>query len=520
MADVSLMKKDVKLSSVSRAAEQQQLDLGGIRIGKQRLVAKKKRQSALKKLILEEREDKQIEREGGGAASTLRSGKQTEATSGALSDDVEEFVPAFLKPSAQETVAEAASSQPAESSTAPSTEVGGKRQGSSKGPRKSQAAALSTAAPEFVPSWCRPTPGEDADGAAAAAAEGDVDDIDLPVGEAMDRLRAMKEEQKAPKEKKQAAGADNIEVRHYVHQVLSNELDEKVKAMLQQLSQYQERAKEKDPLKYQKLKRLCFGMREAQRAIGRGKAKCLILAPNLEECPLEGGLDDTVELLIEECRDKEVPVVFALSRNRIGKALGKSIRLSIVCVLSAEGAHQLLKETIKLTEELRKQWVLRQMMHRAQVTEEEAAEEARLVEERNAARAARRAERQRLEQEQKEEEERQRAEAKAAKEAAKAERIAARERAAEEKRQRKKAEQAAREAREKLSPEAEKAAEEEKAAALRAAEKQREEARREAERKAEEERRKLQELIKKRAEEAKAQAEEEGDESSDEDLPL
>ena len=42
----------------------------------------------------------------------------------------------------------------------------------------------------------------------------------------------------------------------------------------------------------------------------------------------EGGLDDKVEEIIKEARKHGIPVVFALSRSRLGKALGKSMRMS------------------------------------------------------------------------------------------------------------------------------------------------------------------------------------------------
>lgn len=240
---------------------------------------------------------------------------------------------------------------------------------------------------------------------------------------AIERLSAPQEAKRKPQERKQkkvAVGA-TIEVRHYVHQVLSDDLDEKVKFMLGELSRYQERAKERDPLKYAKQKRYCVGMRECQRAVARSKAKCIICAPNLEECGVEGGLDDTIEDLIEACREADVPIVFALSRNRIGKALGKNIRLSIVCILSAEGAHQELKAILKQTDDLRRQWVLRQMAH---LTSEDA-EAARLrAEERAKHNEERRVLKAQQEAERKVEEERKRAEAKAAKEAEKARRQA------------------------------------------------------------------------------------------------
>merc|ERR1711934_1074642 len=103
---------------------------------------------------------------------------------------------------------------------------------------------------------------------------------------------------------------------------------------------------------------------------------------------------------------------FALSRNRMGKALGKNIRMSIVCLLSAEGVHQTFKEVLKLTEDLRRQWVLR---HLSQVTSEDAEEARKRAEEKLVRDAQRRAEKGRLAIERREEEERKRQEAKALK---------------------------------------------------------------------------------------------------------
>merc|ERR550532_3384564 len=143
-------------------------------------------------------------------------------------------------------------------------------------------------------------------------------------------------------------------------------------------------------------------MREAGRAVARNKAKCIILAPNLEVSTAEGGLDDTVEDLIETAREAEVPVIFALSRNRIGKALGKNIRLSIVAVLSAEGVHQQFKEVLRITDDLRRQWVLRQM---SQMTSEDAEAARQCAEEKAVRDAERRVERERRAAERREEEE-------------------------------------------------------------------------------------------------------------------
>jgi ribosomal protein L7Ae-like RNA K-turn-binding protein len=230
-------------------------------------------------------------------------------------------------------------------------------------------------AAEFVPSWCQAQSPEQQESSASAEPSSfgraeTAEDGELAVAKAIERISAQTKDDRSKnsqvkKEKKQPQ-ASNLEVRHYVRQVLSDELDEKVKAMLADLSKFQERARERDPQKFAKLKRFCVGMSEATRSVKRGKAKCLIVAPNLDKSEADGGLDDTVEDLMDVCFEHEVPIIFALSRNRMGKALGKNIRISIVCVLSVEGVHQEFRQIVKIAEELRKQWVMRRMALGAQ----------------------------------------------------------------------------------------------------------------------------------------------------------
>uniref|UniRef100_A0A7S1F5S1 Ribosomal protein eL8/eL30/eS12/Gadd45 domain-containing protein n=1 Tax=Noctiluca scintillans TaxID=2966 RepID=A0A7S1F5S1_NOCSC len=304
---------DVKtaVGQVSELAKETRMDMTGFRMGKQRLVPKKKKPSALKLVILAGREEKK-EPEAG----TDTGEKHSTSSYSVLSPNAPAFVPDFLRP------------------------------------------ALPVPTNEFVPSWCRDAEGSAPSEAQEVAARSEEEPEELPVAEALERIK-VSAEQRSRKQKPKERGA-NIEVRAYVHQVLSDELDEKVKTILTDMVRFQERARE-NPLKFAKLKRYCVGIREATRAVYRGKAKGLFCAPNLELSSAEGGLDTCIEGLIEGCRENDVPVIFALSRNRIGKALGKNMRLSVVCLLNTEGAHKEFKDAVKLAEDLRRQWVLRQM---------------------------------------------------------------------------------------------------------------------------------------------------------------
>jgi len=455
--------------------------------------------------------------------SPAKPAAKANASFGAFSVDAPEFVPSGWVPNASAVERSAGSNADAEGA-AESAEQ--RRRKEDENRRKGPAAAMK--APEFVPSWCQqPEPCEDGAAASTNFTEhfsdfGLAEDDELAVSKAIERMSAQTKEDRSKdgqaKKEKKPQQASNLEVRHYVRQVLSDELDEKVKYMLGELAKFQERTKERDPQKFAKLKRFCVGMSEAARNVKRGKAKCLVLAPNLDRSEADGGLDDTVEDLMDLCFEHEVPVVFALSRNRMGKALGKNIRMSLVCVLSPEGVHQEFKQIIKLTEELRRQWVMRRMALGAQevLAQSAAADEPVPDPESINERVLRHLEEQRLV------EERRRAEEKAKRDAEKAvqKEIKAAERQVkqEERRAQQKAErdtEAAKEAEElKLKEDAD--AEKKRLAAIKEVARQElvEKARQEKERKAEEERKRIAEQDAK----AKAAAGSDSD-SDDDDLP-
>ncbi|CAE7836128.1 Secisbp2l [Symbiodinium necroappetens] len=392
MAEVS--RRDIRASAVSKTIlEQSSMDLTNLRIGKQRIVSKKKKMSKLKKTILEDREF----REGDS--------KESESAPSRLNADAPAFMPAeWLRTGTEE-----------------------------------DRAALET---QLVPAMRAPLPAGPvaalAGGPAGPAPSPDCDPTEDP-SDGSEEIEPLSISEKSQKPKEAVAKPADLEVRHYVHQELSDDLDEKVKFVLSELVRFQDRAKEQNPMKYAKLKRYCVGLREARRAITRSKCKGLIVAPNLETSSAEGGLDDTVEDVIELAREHEVPVVFALSRNRIGKAMGKNIRLSIVALHSVDGVHQQFKEIVKTAEELRRRWVLRQMAH---ATSEFAEQVQKRTEEKAARDAARREEKERLAEEKAAEELRRREaskEAKAARAEAKARKVAEQKEQAERRREEKEA---------------------------------------------------------------------------------
>ncbi|CAD7947904.1 unnamed protein product [Amoebophrya sp. A120] len=153
-----------------------------------------------------------------------------------------------------------------------------------------------------------------------------------------------------------------LRIRHYVHALISEDLNEKVKNMLLQLNMYQERVKESNPMKFAKQKRLVLGLREIARALKREKLLGMIVAPDLESSAR--GLDQTVEDMMEQCRSQNLPIVFALTRRSLGftlKRLRDSNGVAAVGLLSVEGQNREWRAICKQSEELRAAWVMQQM---------------------------------------------------------------------------------------------------------------------------------------------------------------
>lgn len=55
-------------------------------------------------------------------------------------------------------------------------------------------------------------------------------------------------------------------------------------------------------------------------------------------CRVTGGLDDLLSNIIDICHSQNVPVIFALNRQTLGRVLLKKVPVSIVGVFYYDGA--------------------------------------------------------------------------------------------------------------------------------------------------------------------------------------
>jgi ribosomal protein L7Ae-like RNA K-turn-binding protein len=186
--------------------------------------------------------------------------------------------------------------------------------------------------------------------------------------------------------------SDTVQQRHCVNQLPTPELDALVVEMLSNLFRFQERLRLTSPAKAKAKRRLVMGIREVLRGLRAGNVKMVIAAPNIDTAAVTGAtaaadavttsgdtaaatdvaaldgsavaaaavtdvvhtnpLDDTVAEILAAAAEREVPVVFALSKRRLGRALQKQIKVSIVGIYSFEGAFDERKKIDALLKQL------------------------------------------------------------------------------------------------------------------------------------------------------------------------
>ena len=137
----------------------------------------------------------------------------------------------------------------------------------------------------------------------------------------------------------------------------SPELDEVLREMIATASFYQERARSEaasEAAKASVKKRLVVGLRQVTGAARLGRLKLLVVAPNADVSD-GGALDAALCTLVDAARSQTppAPVFFALSRRRLGAALGSSVRATAVGFLSLENLRDQMAVALVLAEQAR-----------------------------------------------------------------------------------------------------------------------------------------------------------------------
>jgi len=167
--------------------------------------------------------------------------------------------------------------------------------------------------------------------------------------ERIDRGETTEEQiQRNSQRMKDASFVNKVEkMPKYASQVITTPLNQAVQALFSELRRLQERLYKTDPIKAKSKKRFTFGLREVVKNVELGKCKAVVVAPNIESTgDMEGGLDDQIWQIVKKCRELNTPVLFALTRSRLGKLCGPRY-VSCVAVLNTDGLEDQLKAMLR-----------------------------------------------------------------------------------------------------------------------------------------------------------------------------
>jgi len=156
---------------------------------------------------------------------------------------------------------------------------------------------------------------------------------------------------------------DPATLRDYVMQDLDSQLDHEVAKLLlsSQRLTYRHKAFNQSP----QVRYIVSGLKEVCRAVKYGKVKCVFIAPDIEDATTNGGVDNRLHDILRVAYEQDVPVVFSLSRTRMGFALGKSLKMSVLGLLETKGIQDQFDHTLSLAYQKRKSWMERELPRRA-----------------------------------------------------------------------------------------------------------------------------------------------------------
>lgn len=97
-------------------------------------------------------------------------------------------------------------------------------------------------------------------------------------------------------------------------------------------------------------KRYVVGLREVHKHLRAGEVKMVIVATDLEKVETENGTDEAVAELIHTCRKMKVPLVFSMTKKKLG-CLAKSVhqKASAVGIQNFQGANEIFLQLVERT---------------------------------------------------------------------------------------------------------------------------------------------------------------------------
>lgn len=138
----------------------------------------------------------------------------------------------------------------------------------------------------------------------------------------------------------------NTYINDYVDHKITEELNNMVKDFLKKISKSHDKL-----LLLKKKRRYYLGMKECYKHICINEPKLVLVAPNIEPT-LNNVFDDMINKIVCKCKEKNIPLVFALSKNILGKCIGKC-RQSILCIIDNDSYIKECNDIINLANSLK-----------------------------------------------------------------------------------------------------------------------------------------------------------------------
>jgi len=139
-------------------------------------------------------------------------------------------------------------------------------------------------------------------------------------------------------------------LREYCCAVLTDPIDKLVSTILELLCKFQKRLLINEPHKAKMRQRYVVGLRQTMKQLASKRCKMVIMAPNIEKISSEGGLDSLVDKILTFAEAQQVPVVFCLQRRKLGKLLGVVQGVSALSICSPDGANSEFKTLCTMAE--------------------------------------------------------------------------------------------------------------------------------------------------------------------------
>jgi len=138
-----------------------------------------------------------------------------------------------------------------------------------------------------------------------------------------------------------------VDIRSYVTRPPTPLLDSVVATFLNDLRKLQDREQSLFPETASR--RFQIGFREVLRSMRRSKAKAVIMAPDIEKVTTieKQSLDTLIAEVLQLSKEKNIPVIFSMTRRRLGKAIGKSLRIAMISIVDTRGVDQLYNNILQ-----------------------------------------------------------------------------------------------------------------------------------------------------------------------------